>query len=780
MSWVTETIEGLKKIFGGSGETASEKKYRQDLMQFSSFLPYHAYDSEFELYQNAKSKGFIIEVSPLIGGDERSVRIMRQLLGENFPVGTCVTATCFVSPKVAEKLNDWFVPRMVAGGVHKEMARRRIAYLARGSWDSLGGESPFHIRNFRTFITVEIPGNKITDQVMGAIRSSMMANLKTIGVFAKNLTPEDLISLIDSILVPTQSTYARSFGYDDTRSLNDQVLPRNMLMDVRIDGVDLRTDVFNQQDVNDMLASKRKSQYEYFNVRAFHAMGFPKYWALWDNVDLIGDLFNDQMNLPCPVVTTFAFQYQDPETAKSKATIKFMRVQQQSEQRLSMFTPNAKERASDWGDFKNDLEAGGLPIQMYYGVLIISRYGEQDRNERIVKSIYINKGWDLQKVPGLHVHGLRAALPMTMGGGFFDELKRKALTHLSSSNQAASLLPLQGEYLGSHRSDMLFMGWRGQPFFWSPMENEAGNHNVIVFGKSGSGKSVLLQDLCASWVGSGSHVTVIDDGRSFENSGALQGARNVEFTMSSNFSLNIFKMIDPSMMAADGDYKLECMSLLKAMIGQMCRFSNPLTDTEGGIIDAAVNEVWEAKTVNATVDDIIAELKGMENPLAVDLGTAMQAFGSKGTFGKLFLGQPSFSLSDPFTIFELSDLSGHEELRAVVLTAIMFMSSQKMRRMDRSIPKYLIIDEAWQLLKGGSMAEFVETYARTCRKYGASLVTATQSLADYHKSAGSLAALDNSDWTVMLEQKAETLNEIMKSERLSLSKYLFKFEVCRA
>ena len=121
------------------------------------------------------------------------------------------------------------------------------------------------------------------------------------------------------------------------------------------------------------------------------------------------------------------------------------------------------------------------------------------------------------------------------------------------------------------------------------------------------------------------------------------------------------------------------------------------------------------------------------------------------------------------TVFELSDLSSREELRAVVLTAIMFMSSQSMRKLDRARRKALIMDEAWQMLKGGAMAEFVETYARTCRKYGASLITATQSLNDYYKSEGSIAALENSDWFLILQQKPESISDFMKHDRFEMS-----------
>ena len=72
------------------------------------------------------------------------------------------------------------------------------------------------------------------------------------------------------------------------------------------------------------------------------------------------------------------------------------------------------------------------------------------------------------------------------------------------------------------------------------------------------------------------------------------------------------------------------------------------------------------------------------------------------------------------------------------------------------------------MLKGGSMADFIEAYARTCRKYGASLVTATQSLNDYYKSDGSKAALENSDWFVILQQKEETIADFKKHDRFEM------------
>ena len=215
----------------------------------------------------------------------------------------------------------------------------------------------------------------------------------------------------------------------------------------------------------------------------------------------------------------------------------------------------------------------------------------------------------------------------------------------------------------------------------------------------------------------------------------------------------------------------DALAMLKSIIGQMGRHIDRLNDTERGLIDNAVNREWEQHGRNGSIDGVIAILNEIGTPQAEDLATAMFPFSSRGTYGRFFIGEATVDMSAAMTVFELSDLSSREELRSVVLTAIMFLSSQTMRRIDRQIPKALLIDEAWQMLRGGSMADFVETYSRTCRKYGASLITATQSLNDYYKSEGSLAALENSDWSVILQQKAETISDFQKHDRFDMDPY---------
>jgi len=505
-----------------------------------------------------------------------------------------------------------------------------------------------------------------------------------------------------------------------------------------------------------------------FDVRHFGVRNYPPRWTPWESARLIGDMFSDKLRLPCPTATVLCLIYPDEEAAIAKAGFKSVRSQSLAESRGARWMPGIQEKSQEWRDVQIQIKEGRKLVQVFYGVTTFSPLGEGDRNERTVKSMYRSAGWDLNDERFLQIQGILCALPMTLADGLGADMMRLKRFRTMLSSTAANLAPMQGEYLGGSTPHLLLVGRRGQPFFWSPFENGAGNHNVTIMGKSGSGKSVLLQEVCAALVGAGAKVVVIDDGRSFMNSVKIQGGAFIEFTMASGFCLNPFSMIDADRVAAEEDYKLDCMAMLKAIVGQMARFIDKLNDTERGLIDAAVNAVWEAHGNEGSVDHVASHLRSMDNVDATNLGIAMSPFTATGTYGRFFVGQATLKLDSDFTVFELSDLSSREELRGVVLTAIMFMTTQMMTRTPRSVKKMLLIDEAWQLLKGGSMADFVEAYARTCRKYGGSLATATQSLNDYYKSEGAQAALENSDWMLVLQQKPETIADFKRLGRLEM------------
>jgi len=736
----------------------------------ADWLPYRSYDAKTAIFYNSASRGFVIEAAPLIGADERTGEILSQFLSEAIPAPGSLQFHQWMSPRVGERLSKWYLPRYSARGVYERMAKHRVDFLTDGVWRSLSADAPFSLRNHRVAISYSTPeASSVSVEEIVALMDGLISALASINVSARKMDPADLIAWIDDITSPTTAAGEDVVNYNPLDPIADQAVRRDVELHIEPDRMLLRTERFRPTgNMVDDAPEIGEILPDVFDVRSFSVRNLPTRWAPWDVARLIGDMFTDKLRMPCPVATNLCIEFPDPQALTNKAGFKFMRTTSLADSKSARFLPQLREQSQEWRYVNDELRQGRKLVRVFFSVTSFSPKGKGDANERVLKSVYRAAGWDLLDDRYLQVMGLLCAMPMTMANGLSRDLDRMKRMRTLLTTTAANLAPIQGEFLGGPVPHLMLIGRRGQPFFWSPFENSAGNHNVAVFGKSGSGKSVTLQELCASLCGAGARVVVIDDGRSFEHSVKLQGGAFVEFTMASGFCLNPFSMIDEELARTDEDYLLDCMAMLKAIVNQMSRHIDRLNDTERGLIDGAVNSVWEAKGRQGSIDDVIAALDATGNGLAMDLGIAMRPFSSGGTYGRFFQGEVSFELSAQLTVFELSDLSSREELRSVVLTAIMFMSQQMMRKVDRAVPKALLLDEAWQMLRGGAMADFIETYARTCRKYGASLVTATQSLNDYYKSAGSIAALENSDWFVILQQKPETIADFKKHDRFEM------------
>ena len=757
------------------GDTSKPDNARPDtaVPRLVHWLPYRSFDPKTHVFYNSASRGFVLEAAPMLGASEQSADILTQFLSEGIPTPGTLQFHGWMSPRVSEKLSQWYMPRYSASGVYERMAKHRTEYLLDGVWTSMSTAAPFCLRNHRLAISYATPeSSRVSNEEIISVMEGLISALESIGVMSRPMDPQALIAWIDDITSPTTAPGDDAIIYNPFDPIADQAVRHDLEIKIEPDRILLRTERFRPTGKTVDNAPEIGEIYpDTFDVRSFSVRNLPQRWAPWDMAKLIGDMFADKLRMPCPVSTNLCLDFPDAEAESQRAGRKFMRTTSLADSKSARMLPQLKDQSAEWKFVKDELRQGRKLVQAFYSVTSFSPKGKGDANERVLKSVYRAAGWDLLDDRYLQIQGLLAAMPMTMANGLSYDLKNMKRLRTVLTTTAASLAPLQGEYLGGNNPHLMLVGRRGQPFFWSPFENTAGNHNVAVFGKSGSGKSVALQELCAALCGAGAKVVVIDDGRSFEHSAKLQGGAFVEFTMSSGFCINPFSMIDPQLAETDEDYLMDCFAMLKSIVNQMARHIDKLNDTERGLIDGAINQVWQEKGRGGSVNDVIEALDGTGNPLAIDLAIAMRPFSTNGTYGRFFEGEVSFELKANLTVFELSDLSSREELRSVALTAIMFMASQAMRREDRSVPKALLLDEAWQMLKGGSMADFIEAYARTCRKYGASLVTATQSLNDYYKSDGSKAALENSDWFMILQQKAETIADFKKHDRFEMDDY---------
>ena len=763
----------LIELVTGDSQAPERRAETRDVPMLANFLGYRAYASVEQIFHLTRSKGFILELAPLIGADERIGDILTSIISDVLVAGCEFQIINYASPRIAEKLAQWALPRVRAGAVFNKLARYRLDLLRSGAWTSLASDGPFHLRQFRVLFAVGVgAGSGVDTETLLAVRDGIVSALDSINVSTRIFSPTELIRFIDDVVCPATGAGDDAPDYSPFDPINEQCVRRDLVTRVEKDRLILEAPSLRPSGVT-VAGTPEMADYSphEFDVRTMSVRYFPERWAPWDTQKVIGDIFNPKLCLPCPVLQSIAGIIPSAETSETKAGWKFTRTTALADGKAARLVPSLKTQSAEWEHVQTQVRLGQKLVQIYYSVTMVSPLGRGDVNERTLKAIYKAAGWDLIDETYLQTGGLLASFPLTLADGLSRDLTRMRRFRTVLSANVAALAPVQGEYNGGDIPHLLFIGRRGQPQFWSPFQNNAGNHNVAIAGKSGSGKSVLLQDLTASLAGVNAKTIVIDDGRSFEHMTKALGGTFTEFKLSSGISINPFRMIDLELAAGDEDYLVDCLAMLKAIISQMARYENRLNDTERGLIDAAVNAVWNEKARDGTVDGIIAALRAAGHPQGDDLATALLPFSAAGTYGPFFLGDTNLDLSADLTVFELSDLSSREELRSVVLTSIMFVASQTMRKLDRQIPKALIIDEAWAMLKGGAMADFVETYSRTCRKYGASLITATQSINDFYKSGGSKAALENSDWMLVLQQKPETIADFRKSDRFEMDNF---------
>ena len=298
---------------------------------------------------------------------------------------------------------------------------------------------------------------------------------------------------------------------------------------------------------------------------------------------------------------------------------------------------------------------------------------------------------------------------------------------------------------------------------WSPFANEAGNYNVAVTGKSGSGKSVLMQELVTGLIGAGGEAVVIDDGRSFQHTAeALEGAF-IAFGKDPA-CLNPFAMIDAGTAKHDGDYREECFAMLAGVIGRMARRRGSIDDIEAALIAEAIAAAWDEAGNDADLGTVRENLEARDDRRAADMATSLGPWCPGGAMGRLFAGSNVPDLENAMTVFELAELKGRGDVQAVVLMLVVFLATQRMYHGPRTKAKAIVIDEAWDLLSGEDSKSFLEGAARRARKYRGALVTGTQSVNDYYANPAARAAWENSDWVIFLAQKDESV-ELLKSEK---------------
>ncbi|MEL7320246.1 MAG: conjugal transfer protein TraC, partial [Pseudomonadota bacterium] len=189
----------------------------------SHYLGYRSFDEDKRIFHQVRSKGFILELAPLVGANDRVSDMVGSIFSDILLPGTKFSVTNYASPRVAEKLQAWALPRFKASGVFQTLARHRLDKLTGGAWSTLASDGPFFVRNFRVIMSVGVTdGSSLTSEELQTMRDGIISALESIDVPVKEYEPTDLIRLFDEMLAPSTGAGDEVPGYNRFDPINEQ------------------------------------------------------------------------------------------------------------------------------------------------------------------------------------------------------------------------------------------------------------------------------------------------------------------------------------------------------------------------------------------------------------------------------------------------------------------------------------------------------------------------------------------------------------------------------
>lgn len=310
------------------------------------------------------------------------------------------------------------------------------------------------------------------------------------------------------------------------------------------------------------------------------------------------------------------------------------------------------------------------------------------------------------------------------------------------------------------------------------------NANMVVFAKSGAGKSFAVKLEALRSLMMGTEVIVIDPENEYQTLCDAVAGSYLHLSLASDTRINPFdlpKVLD----AEDADNALRANiitlhGLLRLMMGGALPQSGTtasgapvsvLTPAEDADLDVAIiNTYAKAGITNdplthgatpPTMNDLYNTLQSMSGN-GPALAQRLRKYTS-GTFSGIFSQQSNVNLDNKFIVFNIRDLE--DELRPVGMYITLNYIWNRVKSDKRR--RILVVDEAWQLMKYEDSANFMFSLAKRARKYYLGLTTISQDVEDFLSNRMGRAVVSNSSLQLLLKQAPSAVDIVAQTFKLT-------------
>jgi hypothetical protein len=246
------------------------------------------------------------------------------------------------------------------------------------------------------------------------------------------------------------------------------------------------------------------------------------------------------------------------------------------------------------------------------------------------------------------------------------------------------------------------------------------NANIAVLAASGQGKSYTLGALVLAAAARGRGSVVIDPEGEYEPLIGSLGGDYLRLAPGCGAALNVFEAGDLD--EGEAARRAEVVAAVVDLVNVLCGES--LDEVERAHVDAAASAALDrarGRRRPALLGDCLAPLRAACPRVATVLGRFCT-----GPLGELFNRPTTLRLDGPVAGVSLRDLREELVPAATLVVAEWLWSLVRRQRAQR----HLLFDEVGLLCAHAPLRRLLTQLARRCRKYGVSLVVATQNAGD--------------------------------------------------
>ena len=729
----------------------------------SEFFPTRTYDEESHLFwsvegESSSSLNCIWLCHPLPGVSEDDVSIVSGLLSSEVPVDTMLSfslvSSTFIEPMLNyyrqarnQIIHDYADPKKAA--LSNEYVQNRLELFSQGVHTPLDDDSKTLLKDKYLLITLKIgvkaePTEDCFSKVK-TVATTVEQTFETLSMFPQRLNNETFLMFMRSLIYPGSKP---SRYMDANKELCEQVF-------------DFDTEVTIKKDklvVGDSIC------------RSLSVQQYPTETVLPHMSFLIGDPKGSQNQISCPFILTTHIYFPDFHKSKQDISKKAKATRIQNIGKIGRLVPRVGIKDENFSLLTESIEAGNKPVQAWTNLLLFCR-----DEEELTKQTS-------QAVNFYEVQGFKLTNDICLQGPCFQQQFPTCITNAAvkftrrfctmTVEHASHIIPILADWKGNGiGSNNIFYSRRGQLILFDPFDTDT-NMNGAIFGESGGGKSVLLNDIAMGVYSRGGVVRIIDSGRSYKKLTESVDGEFIEFAPNSDIILNPF---------TDVVNITQELPALLAILEQMAAPKEGLSDYQMSQLEKLTLSCWDQyqnKLNITTLSEHITSTGITSGDEEIrKLGEQFYSYTRHGNYGRYFDGDANLSMSGDWSVLELDDLSSQKELRTIVLLLLIAKLDRDFYSGDPDVPKILIVDEYWKFgLDKDQGSERIQNFMigafRLFRKYNAASFLGTQSPLDLAPD-GNSPILQNSANIIVMKQKPESVDALQKNGILSLTDYSF-------